>query len=42
MFATVFATLHHAEAIAHRIGEPYGTLVLTFAVTIIEVSVIVP
>lgn len=41
VFATVFAALHHAEAIAHRIGEPYGTLVLTFAVTTIEVSVIV-
>ena len=41
VFATVFATLHHAEVIAHRIGEPYGTLVLTFAVTTIEVSVIV-
>lgn len=39
--ATVFATLHHAEAVAHRIGEPYGTLVLTLAVTTIEVSVIV-
>lgn len=41
VFATVFAVLHHAEAIARRIGEPYGTLVLTFAVTTIEVSVIV-
>ena len=41
VFAAVFAALHHAEAIAHRIGEPYGTLVLTFAVTTIEVSVIV-
>lgn len=41
VFATVFVTLHHAEAIAHHIGEPYGTLVLTFAVTTIEVSVIV-
>ncbi len=38
---TVFATLRHAEAVAHRIGEPYGTLVLTLAVTTIEVSVIV-
>ncbi|MCX7305860.1 MAG: ionic transporter [Hyphomicrobiales bacterium] len=38
--ATVFAALHHAEAIAHRLGEPYGTLVLTLAVTTIEVSVI--
>ncbi|CAM5776910.1 sodium/calcium exchanger membrane protein [Labrys miyagiensis] len=38
---TVFAALHHAESIAHRVGEPYGTLVLTFAVTTIEVSIIV-
>lgn len=38
---TVFAALEHAEAIAHRVGEPYGTLVLTFAVTTIEVSIIV-
>ena len=41
VLATVFATLHHAEAIAHRFGEPYGTLVLTLAVTTIEVSLIV-
>ena len=41
VFATVFVALHHAEAIAHHIGEPYGTLVLTFAVTTIEVSVII-
>jgi Ca2+:H+ antiporter len=41
VFWTVFAVLHHAEAIAHKIGEPFGTLVLTTAVTAIEVSVIV-
>lgn len=35
------AAVHHAEVIAHRIGEPYGTLVLAIAVTIIEVSLIV-
>jgi Ca2+:H+ antiporter len=40
IMATVFAVLHHAEAVAHRVGEPYGTLVLTFAVTGIEASVI--
>jgi Ca2+:H+ antiporter len=40
VLATVFAALDHAEAIAHRVGEPYGTLVLTFAVTTIEVSII--
>ncbi len=38
---TVFVVLGHAEAVAHRIGEPYGTLVLTIAVTAIEASVIV-
>lgn len=41
VFATVFAVVGHAEAIAHRIGEPFGTLVLTLAVTAIEASVIV-
>lgn len=41
VFATVFVALHHAESIAHHIGEPYGTLVLTLAVTTIEVAVIV-
>ena len=41
MFVTVFVVLHHAEAVASRLGEPYGTLVLTMAVTAIEVSIIV-
>lgn len=41
VFATVFAVLHHAEALAERLGEPYGALLLTIAVTTIEVSVIV-
>ncbi|MBJ3783100.1 ionic transporter [Devosia sp. MSA67] len=41
VFWTVFVVLHHAEAIAHRVGEPFGTLVLTTAVTAIEASVIV-
>ncbi|MGL6071988.1 calcium:proton antiporter [Craterilacuibacter sp.] len=36
----VFAAVHHAEVIAHRIGEPFGTLVLALAVTIIEVALI--
>src|SRR5271155_2949409 len=38
---SVFAAVHHAEVIAHRIGEPYGTLVLALAVTLIEVALIV-
>src|SRR6516164_3215636 len=40
LFGTVFAAVHHAEAIAHRIGEPFGTLLLTLSVTIIEVALI--
>ena len=41
MLACVLAAVHHAEVIAHRLGEPYGTLVLAVAVTIIEVALIV-
>ncbi len=37
---TVFAAVHHAEVVAHRVGEPLGTLVLAVAVTVIEVSLI--
>jgi Ca2+:H+ antiporter len=40
LFGTVFAAVHHAEVIAHRIGEPFGTLLLTLSVTIIEVALI--
>ncbi len=40
LFGTVFAAVHHAEVIAHKIGEPYGTLLLTLSVIIIEVAVI--
>src|SRR5262245_24847932 len=40
IFGTVFAAVHHAEMIAERIGEPYGTLLLTLAVTVIEVALI--
>ena len=37
----VLASVHHAETIAHRVGEPFGTLVLAIAVTVIEVALIV-
>src|SRR4030088_2121932 len=40
LFGTVFAAVHHAEVIAERIGEPYGTLLLTLAVTVIQVALI--
>src|SRR4051812_36023440 len=41
LIGAVMAAVHHAEVIAHRVGEPFGTLVLGIAVTIIEVSLIV-
>lgn len=37
----VLASVHHAELIAHRVGEPFGSLVLAVAVTVIEVALIV-
>lgn len=40
IFGAIFSAVYHAEIIAHRTGEPYGTLVLTAAVTIIEVALI--
>lgn len=36
----VIAAVHHAEVVAHRVGEPYGTLVLALAVTVIEVALV--
>ena len=41
LVATVFAAVYHAEVVAHRTGEPFGTLVLALAVTIIETALIV-
>jgi Ca2+:H+ antiporter len=38
---TVLAAVHHAELIAHRVGEPFGTFLLAVAVTIIELGLIV-
>src|SRR5262245_9190288 len=38
---SVLAAVHHAEVIALRVGEPYGSLVLAVAVTVIEVALIV-
>jgi Ca2+:H+ antiporter len=41
LVGAVLAAVHHAEVVAHRVGEPYGSLVLAIAVTIIEVALIV-
>ena len=40
LIATVFAAVYHAEVVAHRVGEPFGTLILAFAVTVIEVALV--
>lgn len=41
LIGAVLSAVHHAEVIAHKTGEPYGTLVLSISVTIIEVSLII-
>jgi Ca2+:H+ antiporter len=41
LVAAVVAAVHHAEVVAHRVGEPLGTLILAVAVTVIEVGLIV-
>lgn len=41
LLGNVMAAVHHAEVVALRLGEPFGTLVLALAVTVIEVGLIV-
>jgi Ca2+:H+ antiporter len=41
LLGSVFAAVYHVEVIAHRVGEPFGTLVLALAVTVIETALIV-
>ncbi len=41
LLLSVMSAVHHSEIIAQRVGEPYGTIILAVAVTIIEVSIIV-
>lgn len=41
LIASVLTAVHHAEVVAHRTGEPFGTLILAMAVTVIEVALIV-
>jgi Ca2+:H+ antiporter len=35
------AAVHHAEVVAHKVGEPFGTIILAVAVTLLEASIIV-
>src|SRR5262249_61524282 len=41
LLSVVVAAVHHAEVVAHRVGEPFGTLVLALAITVIEVGLVV-
>lgn len=41
LVATVFTAVHHAEVVALKVGEPFGSLILALSVTIIEVGMIV-
>tara|TARA_B110001454_G_scaffold177987_1_gene170660 strand:- start:519 stop:1592 length:1074 start_codon:yes stop_codon:yes gene_type:complete len=41
LMSTVLAAVHHAELVAHRVGEPFGTFLLAIAVTVIELGLII-
>ena len=41
LMTAVVVGVHHAEVVAHRVGEPFGTLILALAVTVIELALIV-
>src|SRR4051794_31816503 len=41
LIGAVLSAVHHAEVVAHRVGEPFGSLLLAVAVTVIEVALIV-
>ena len=41
LVACVLAAVHHAELVAHKVGEPFGTFILAVAVTVIELGLII-
>ena len=41
LVGAVLAAVHHSEVVAHKVGEPYGTVILAIAITIIEVALII-
>ncbi len=41
LIGSVLAAVYHSEVIAFRVGEPFGTLLLAFAITVIEVALII-
>jgi len=38
---SVLSAVHHAEVVAHKVGEPFGTIILALCITIIEVALII-
>ncbi|TXF76089.1 calcium:proton antiporter [Chryseobacterium sp.] len=41
LFGSVLAAVHHAEVVAHKVGEPFGTIILAICITVLEVGLIV-
>lgn len=41
LISSVLAAVHHAEVVAHKVGEPFGTIILAICITILEVSLII-
>ncbi|RQO29859.1 ionic transporter y4hA [Taibaiella sp. KBW10] len=41
LILSVLSAVHHSEVVAHKVGEPFGTIILAVAITIIEVAIIV-
>lgn len=41
LISAVLSSVHHAEVVAHKVGEPYGTIVLAICITILEVGLII-
>ncbi len=41
LIGSVLAAVHHAEVVAHKVGEPFGTVILALAITVIEVALII-
>ena len=40
ILSSAFSVVRHADVLAHRLGEPFGSLILTLSVVILEVSLI--
>lgn len=41
LIGAVLSAVHHADTVAHKVGDPFGTLVLAIAITTIETALII-